>query len=206
MGEIFLTSDTHFCHNQEFLYGPRGFSSVEEMNEAIIENWNSVVKPGDIVYHLGDIMLGDNEAGINCIKQLNGQIFLIWGNHCTDKRKDLLFMDDRIRYKMLGGWYAWQLKYKKFSIYLSHYPTLTANFDNKHFSQHVINFHGHTHQTKNWINISNPFTYHVGLDSHNCTPIHIDEAIADIRNLWNELGNLPTPVKPQDLYPYGGII
>lgn len=204
MNEIFLTSDTHFCHNQEFLYGPRGFSSVEEMNEKIIENWNSIVKPGDIVYHLGDTMLNDNEKGIECFKRLNGEIFLIWGNHDTQNRTNALF--ETCRHKLIGGWYAWQLKYKKFSIYLSHYPTLTANFDDKHFSQHVINFHGHTHQTKNWIDISNPFTYHVGLDSHNNTPIHIEEAIDDIRNHWEELGRLPSSVKPQDIYPYGGFI
>ena len=191
MGEIFLTGDTHFCHNQAFLYGPRGCSSVEEMNEKIIENWNVVVKPGDIVYHLGDTILNDNEKGIECFKRLNGEIFLIFGNHDTQNRMNALF--DACRDKLRGGWYAWQFRYNKYSIYLSHYPTLTANFDEKHFSQHVINFHGHTHQiSTNWMDLTNPFTYHVGLDSHNCTPIHIDEAIIDIRSHWEELEKVYT--------------
>ena len=89
---------------------------------------------------------------------------------------------------------------------MSHYPTLTANYDQKKFSQHVIAVHGHTHQRSNWIDLKNPFTYHVGVDSHNNAPVHIDEVISDVRQRWNELGQLPTPSKPEDLYPYGGII
>ena len=201
--EIFFTADTHFCHQPEFLWGPRGFSNVEEMNEAIIERWNKVVKPDDIVYHLGDTMLNDNEKGIECMQRLNGDIFLIWGNHDTDARKNLIF--EKCRF-MDGGWHACVIKYGKLSLYLSHYPTLTANFDDKHFSQHVINLHGHTHQQKNWLDPNNPFMYHVGMDSHNCTPVHIDEIIADIRQRWNDIGHLPEMIRPQDTYPYGGLI
>ena len=202
--EIFFTADTHFCHRPEFLWGPRGFSNVEEMNEAIVERWNKVVKPEDIVYHLGDTMLNDNEKGIEYFKRLNGQLFIIWGNHDTQTRTNALF--EACRHKLIGGWYAWLIKYGKLSIYMSHYPTLTANFDDKHFSQHVINLHGHTHQQKNWLDPNNPFMYHVGLDSHNCTPVHIDEVITDIRQRWNDIGHLPKTIQPQDIYPYGGLI
>lgn len=203
MGEIFFTSDTHFCHQPPFLWEPRGFANVEEMNEAIIENWNKVVKQGDVVYHLGDTMLNDNEKGIECFKRLNGQIFLIWGNHDTETRRNMLFMDERTRHKMLGGWYAWLIKYGKLSIYMSHYPTLTANFNTgKYFSQNVINLHGHIHSKNNWMIPTNPFIYHVGVDSHNCTPVHIDEILSDIRQRWNEIGKLPQNLKPEDTYPY----
>lgn len=204
MNEIFFTSDTHFCHNQDFLYEPRGFTNPDDMNEAIIENWNKVVKPNDIVYHLGDTMLNDNAKGIECFKRLNGQIFLIYGNHDTSNRIDTLY--EACRHKMIGGWHAFVIKHGKQSIYLSHYPTLTSNFDDNHFSRHVINLHGHTHQRTNWLDPRNPFMYHVGVDSHNCTPIHIDEVMTDIKQRWNEIGQLPTSSKPGDLYPYGGII
>lgn len=201
--EIFFTSDTHFCHQPEFLWGPRGFSNVEEMNEAIIERWNKVVKTDDIVYHLGDTMLNDNDKGIECFQRLKGHIYLILGNHDTDARIDRIFRECRF---IDGGVYAKVIKFGKQSIYLSHYPTLTSNFDQKHFSQHVLSLHGHTHQQKNWINPLNPFTYHVGLDSHNCTPVSIEEVISDIRLRWNEIGHLPASVQPQDTYPYGGLI
>lgn len=189
-------------HKAEFLWKPRGFNSVDEMNEAIIENWNSVVKPGDIVYNLGDSIMSDNEKGIELYKKLNGTSFMIWGNHCTDNKKNLLAEHCHI----VGGWYAWLIKYGKLSIYMSHYPTLTSNYDQKHFSQHVLSLHGHTHQRTNWLDLKNPFLYHVGLDSHNNTPVHIDEVITDIRQRWEEIGRLPVQVQPQDTYPYGGLI
>lgn len=185
MSDVFFSSDTHFCHNQPFLYEPRGFQSVEEMNEAIIERWNKVVKPDDVVYHLGDIMLNDDIKGIEYFRRLNGQIFLIFGNHDSNKRKDLIAAE--CPYKMMGGWYAIPIKYSKFNLYLSHYPTLTANYDDRHLNQHVINLHGHTHQQTNFLNPSNPFMYHVGLDSHNCMPIHIDDIIKEIREEWKKL-------------------
>lgn len=182
MSETFFTSDTHFCHNQDFLFSPRGFSSVEEMNEAIVERWNSIVKPEDIVYHLGDTMLNDNEKGIEYFKRLNGTIYLIFGNHDTDARKNLLYSE--LAGKIIGGWYATLIKFNKLSLYLSHYPTLTANYDDKHFNQHVINLHGHVHSIIPWIDVENPFMYDVGMDAHNCTPIHIDEIIKAIKGRW----------------------
>ena len=197
MGELFFTSDTHFCHNVSFLYEPRGFSSIEEHDEAIVENWNRVVKPEDRVIHLGDVMLNDNEKGIEYIKRLNGEICIVWGNHCTDARKELLSTLPNVI--ILG--YAHVFKYKKFSIYLSHYPTLTANYDDRHLSQHVINLHGHTHQQANFLYPNNPFMYHVGVDSHNCTPVHIDEVMTDIRQRWQDLQTLKIPIA-DGLYSY----
>jgi calcineurin-like phosphoesterase family protein len=203
MGEIFITSDTHFCHIPNFLWEPRGFNSVEEMNEEIVERWNAIVKPEDSVWHLGDMALSNVLEAIEYINQLNGTILWIGGNHDTNKKiKTIIFDCGNVHWM---GW-AYNLKVGNINCYLSHYPTLTSNFDEKHFSQHVINFHGHTHQKTNWINPSNPFTYHVGMDSHNCTPIHIEEAIADVRQRWNEIEKLPTSAKPEDIYPYGGII
>ena len=204
MSNIWFTSDLHFCHNKEFLYVPRGFTNVQDMNEALVENWNKLVKSDDEVYNLGDFALNDIDAAIPYINRLNGTIRWILGNHDTEKKINKIIEECPA---VWGVGYADLIKYdKKFSIYMSHYPTLTANYDDKKFSQHVIALHGHTHQKGNWINPSNPFTYHVGVDSHNNAPIHIDEVISDVRQRWNELGQLPTPSKPEDLYPYGGMI
>jgi calcineurin-like phosphoesterase family protein len=181
MNNIWFTSDTHFCHEKEFLWKPRGFNSVEEMNEALVENWNKVVKPEEPVYHLGDLALTDMEKALPYLMRLNGTIYWIRGNHDTRKKIDY-FMDECPSIWDIG--YADVLKIGKHSFFLSHYPTLTCNFDEKKFSQHVINLHGHTHQQTNWLHADNPFMYHVGVDSHNCTPVHIDEVITDIKNRW----------------------
>lgn len=179
MSEIFITSDTHFCHVPSFVWEPRGFSSVEEMNEAIVERWNNIVKPKDIVYHLGDTILSNNEKGIEYFNKLNGEIFVIWGNHDSDNRKNILAAECS---NFRGGWYAYVIKHGKMSIYLSHYPTLTANYNaDKHFSTNVLAFAGHTHKKEKFLDENNPFLYNVCLDAHNCYPVHIDEAISDCR-------------------------
>ena len=172
-------------HDKSFLWEPRGFSSVEEMNEAIVENWNSVIKPDDEIWHLGDMALGDIDDACKYINQLNGVIRWIRGNHCTSKKINKI-IGECPAVREIG--YAYQFKYKKLNFYLSHYPTLTDNFDtNSHFNQHVINLHGHTHQQDNFLNINNPFMYHVGVDSHNMQPVHIDTIISDIRLRWYQL-------------------
>ena len=86
MNNIWIISDTHFNHNKDFILQPRCFSTVEEMNEGIIERWNSLVQFNDIVYHLGDMALGDINDAVPLIKRLNGKIRLAIGNHDTDAK------------------------------------------------------------------------------------------------------------------------
>lgn len=187
---IFITSDTHFGHDRDFIYGPRGFSSVQESDEEIIKRWNETVAPEDIVYLLGDIMLNDNENGIKCLKQLNGNIKIIFGNHDTDRRIALYTQvaeESQGKIEVLG--YATMLKYKKWQFYLSHHPTLTANSDDyeKTPRQHLVNLFGHTHQLELFYE-NNPYMYHVGLDSHGCYPVCIDTIIEDIKRRTSNTG------------------
>ena len=178
MSKIFVTSDTHFGHDREFLWGPRGFMSHVEHDTEVIRRWNEVVTPDDIVYHLGDVMLGDNEYGISCLKQLNGHIKIIPGNHDTQTRLDLYRMCENV--EVLG--YAEMLKYKKYSFYLSHHPTMTSNLEKApYLRMHLINLYGHTHQQKEFYN-DIPFMFHVGMDSNHCTPITLDDAIQKMKN------------------------
>lgn len=194
---IFFTSDTHFFHEQDFLYKPRGFESYEEMNEAIVERWNSVVMPNDLVYHLGDVVMSHYD--VTLLSRLNGTIYLIRGNHDTDNKLSAIYATGKVTNNAPT---SELIKFGKLSLFLCHYPVLTANHDDNHFSRHVINLHGHTHQTKNWLIADNPFIYHVGMDSHNSTPVHIDEVITDIRQRWDQLGRLPiAPTGIYNIYP-----
>ena len=84
---IFFTSDSHFGHARIIELCRRPFSDVNEMNEVLIQRWNSVVGPGDTVYHLGDFFMGPKET-VLLRKRLNGRIVLIKGNH--DKKDSLL--------------------------------------------------------------------------------------------------------------------
>lgn len=78
---IWFTSDTHFGHRNIIKFCNRPWNTVEEMDNALIENWNKVVKPEDIVFHLGDFAFATNGRWKEIINSLNGHIYLIVGNH-----------------------------------------------------------------------------------------------------------------------------
>ena len=177
MGNIFATADLHFGHDRAFIWGARGFKSIEEHDAEIIKRWNEVVTAEDDVYILGDLMLGDNAHGIYCLSQLNGKLHILTGNHCTSARQKLYHTLENM-VEFCGC--ATTIKYKKKQLYLSHYPTITSNMEaNPH--QAVFNLYGHTHQTTNFYN-GQPFMYHVGVDSHNCYPVLLDDVIIEIKN------------------------
>lgn len=58
--KIWFTSDTHFGHNNIMKFCQRPWKTVEEMDNALIQNWNSVVGENDIVFHLGDFAFAPN--------------------------------------------------------------------------------------------------------------------------------------------------
>ena len=183
MGKIFLTSDTHFGHDREFLWGPRGFRSIQEHDEAIIANWNEVVGSDDDVYILGDLMLGDNTHGVKCVERLNGKIHLIRGNHDTDTRLWKVYPSIKNIVEYCGC--ADMLTYKKYHFYLSHFPTLTANLEKESLKQCTLNLFGHTHQKDNFFQ-DLPYMYHVGLDSHHNTPVLLDDIIEEMKQKVEE--------------------
>ncbi len=79
----FWTSDTHFGHEGILRFEPvnRPFATVEEMNEVLVERWNAVVGPQDMVYHLGDVAMGKIADSLPVMSRLNGRKVLIPGNH-----------------------------------------------------------------------------------------------------------------------------
>lgn len=175
---IYITSDLHFNHNKDFIYKVRGFDSVYDMNEIIVNNWNSIIDPEDDVYVLGDLMLGNNEDGIKLIKQLKGNIHIILGNHDTDQRIEL-YNDC---YNVVEIVYATLLKYKGYTFYLSHYPTLTSNVDDKGLKHRVINLCGHTHTKDKFEHMSLGTIYHCEVDAHDMKPVNLDTIIKDLED------------------------
>ena len=180
MSDIWVISDTHFNHNKDFIFGgQRGFSSVYEMNEALIENWNKVVKPDDIVYHLGDMMLGQLEDGLKIIKQLKGRIYLAYGNHDTSSRLEAF---NHI-YNIEDIQFGYRLKAGKKTLLLTHYPTLTGNYD----ASKTYSIHGHTH-SPNKFDKNHELTYNVSCEAINCTPINLEQILFEIRQ-WAKIIN-----------------
>ena len=178
---ILQVISTFVSHDRAFIYEPRGFKNIYEMNETIIKNYNNVVQSDDDVYCLGDCMLNDNELGIKCIKQLKGNIHIVLGNHDTDTRKELY----KTCYNVIEVELALKLKYKDYHFFLTHYPCFTGNLEKESLKQCTCNLYGHTHQSTNFYQ-DIPFMYHVGVDSHNCTPVSIDQIILEMNNKATE--------------------
>lgn len=135
MKNIFFISDTHFGHANMLTFinydgtRMRPFSSVEECDELMIENWNKVVKPIDRIFHLGDIVYHCKNRD-EIMQRLNGEKILIKGNHDKDQL----------------GWY---MKYFK-DIRGTHH--IDGNYLLSHFPIHpdskgrfVRGLHGHIH-------------------------------------------------------------
>ena len=179
MGNIFVTSDLHFNHDREFIFKPRGFENVCNMNETIISNWNNLVCMDDDVYVLGDIMLGNNDLGIKMLKQLKGKIHIICGNHDTDTRRELY----KECYNVVEVLDATMIHYKGYHFFLSHYPCFTASLEKDNLKSCTCNLFGHTHQTTKFFEVDgkeHPYMYCCCLDAHNLTPVALDDVIEDV--------------------------
>ena len=128
-------------------------------------------------------MIGDNEVGENHLKQSNGNTKFIIGNHDTNSRIKIYE-----KYGEILG-YATVIKHKKKMLYLSHYPTLTGNFDDDKTGG-SLNLCGHIHTFDKFLDTDKGAIYHCEMDAHNCYPILLDDVIADIKNYYiNERGS-----------------
>lgn len=166
MPEIFFTADTHFYHRNIIEYCKRPYESVEEMNEAIVENWNAVVQKHDIIYHLGDVSFGTAEETRKVLSRLNGIKHLITGNH--DRRTkwhredpDLL----KFFFEIHGDYIKLKLD-KHTKLILCHFPRTT-------WDQGWYQFHGHTHGKYKDCHKQ----LDIGVDNCDMKPIHIIDAV-----------------------------
>lgn len=169
---VFLTSDTHFGHTKIIEHCKRPFSSVEEMDEVMIERWNAAIGLRDEVWHLGDFAFRTPDMR-RYFDQLNGRKKLIFGNHDDETTRRLAW--DEVRD------YA-EVKLNKQKIVLFHYPIQEWNGA----FRGSIHAHGHQH---------NPAAvtgshggrfarFDVGVDAWNFTPIPAETLLT----AWAESG------------------
>lgn len=174
---FFFSSDLHLSHNKDFIYAARGFSSIEEHDKTIIDNINNSVREEDTLFLLGDLIVGDNNKGMEYLRSINCQdVRVILGNHDTPARVELY--KSLPNFSVLGYSYLWKKGKKTFL--LSHYPTLTQNMDDdKKPWQKVWNICGHSHTKQLWDPITG--SYHVELDTNLCCPVSYEELVVNIR-------------------------
>ena len=160
---IWFTADTHFGHTNILKFDPRPFDSIEEHDEALIENWNSVVKAGDTVWHLGDFNFRSVKTTEWYRRQLNGNINLLRGNH-----------DDKDAWKNLSSKNlfastneAAYIRWDHQKIYMLHYGCRVWRASH-HGTWHL---YGHSHGDLPSMGKS----MDVGVMCHNYRPVSFDE-------------------------------
>jgi calcineurin-like phosphoesterase family protein len=81
MNNVYIIADTHFGHKKiiEFEKEKRPFATIEAHDYELMQRWNSVVRPKDTVWHLGDVFFGKD--GHKVLGGLNGVKKLVLGNH-----------------------------------------------------------------------------------------------------------------------------
>ena len=170
--KVWFTSDLHFWHKNICKYCDRPYESIEEMNEAIIANWNSVVKEDDVVFVLGDLGFCGIEKLRHLMSQLKGKIFLIQGNHDSDKVVDKLYEEGLIKdyFKLLEVTIINDEECPNQQLTLCHFPMI--DWYNKEKGAWMI--HGHQHQLPETPSCS-PKHYDVGLDKNGMTPISFEQ-------------------------------
>lgn len=171
---IWFASDFHFCHANVIKYDNRPFDNEKEMNEAIIENWNSKVGEDDIVFYLGDLSFDRDGIRTQAIlKRLKGKIHFILGNH-DDERVIRKFG----RFETVSDYINLSVKdldnpKKRQDIMMMHYAILS--WDKAHHG--AWHLHGHSHQS---LTKTNPEYYNrkvldMGCNGWNYGPVHYDE-------------------------------
>lgn len=186
---IWFTSDLHFGHQAVIDYCKRPFENVEQMNNVLVGRWNSVVRPDDTIYVLGDLALCPYRDFEHWGRQLQGHKILIRGNHDSyseGQYKRLGFqVFHEVKMKLAGQmvrlshfpyalpWYKRPFAYKSELRYMDKRPPRIAG---------EVLLHGHTH-TK-YQHADNRI--HVGVDAWDFFP-------ASAREIESILGRMKTP-------------
>lgn len=159
---MFFTSDTHFNHKNIIEYCKRPWQTIEDMNNGMIDKWNSVVGVSDTVVHIGDFAMGPKAERYGFVKRLNGKIILVKGNHDDVKNNVLTaagFSSVVDTYEFVDPKYG--------RVLCEHVP----NRMNKH--DYMLS--GHVHDT--WRHLGN--IINVGVDVRDFTPKTLDQLVSD---------------------------
>lgn len=175
--KLYFASDAHFGHSNVIKFDNRPYDDIREMDEAIITNWNSVVKPNDIVFYAGDMCMRSPNYLKPIVDRLNGDIYVALGNH--DRRRELEKLNrfkiirDRLEINVLDNDGKEGRNYQH--IVIDHYPLLVWN---KHHRGSWL-LHGHCHQSLKGTSIGDVYytrkVEDIGLNGWNYTPPSYDQ-------------------------------
>ena len=179
--------DPHFLHANVIKHCDRPFGDVEQMNEALISNWNASIDDKDDVIILGDLFYrGPRTRMHDILSELNGAKRLIVGNH------DYKWMHSQfekyfegVHQQLITEVYDFEDN-KYVPIYLSHYSHRV--WPKKHYG--CWHLFGHSHGGLD--DYPHGLSFDVGVDSWNYKPVHyptIKQRMHEIQDNINEAGS-----------------
>lgn len=167
---VFVTSDHHFGHANILGFTNRPYPTIDEMNADYVKRWNSKVKDGDTVFHLGDFTLSDIRTASKYFDLLNGHIFMLGLPWHHDKRW-LPYSNNIKNLTVLQALEVVVIPQQgyphPFKITLSHYPM--ASWEASYYG--MPHFHGHTHSNNK---ITAPHAVNVCVDAWNGYPVPLN--------------------------------
>ena len=170
---IYFTADCHFNHANIIKYTNRPFRDVIEMNNELIRRWNEVVKPNDIVYHVGDFAFKHKRDTRKITKQLNGTIIHIRGNHDWNNGIKTLIEDAT----MLFG---------NEVVLVQHRPPKSVS------ENYTLVLCGHVHDKWKYKIVDNVLVVNVGVDVWDYRPVSTGKILRFIHKIRKSEGLLET--------------
>ena len=158
---VFFTSDTHFGDHRTINIHRRPFESAAAMDAVLVERWNAVVEPDDVVWHLGDVARRPADVPA-LLARLNGVKHLLRGNNDPPATGEA------------AGWasvadYA-ELEVDGVALVLCHYPFRSWNGQHRR----SVNLHGHSHgKLKPMLR-----QFDVGVDARDFRPVTLADLLA----------------------------
>jgi calcineurin-like phosphoesterase family protein len=178
MANLWFISDTHFSHGNILKFvkkdgSPvRPFASVEEMDEHMIEKWNSVVRPQDKVYHLGDVAM--HRQAVQVIGRCNGHKRLVRGNH--DEYSTKLYM------QYFEEVYASRVLDKMIFTHIPIHAECLGRFN--------VNVHGHVHNNVPALHFG-PNYFNVSVEVIDYTPISLEDLKLRVKKQQESFSEIP---------------
>jgi calcineurin-like phosphoesterase family protein len=169
---VYFTADNHFGHSGARSLYRRPFASVAEMDRAMIDRWNSVVKPEDEIWHLGDFAVRQSSERVeDLLGMLHGSKHLVAGNN------------DDAAVTGRNGWQSLQhyveLVINGIRLVLCHYPFRTW----RDMGKGAINLHGHSHGRLK----PQPRQYDVGVDMWDFRPVRLEQVLASTKSTRSDM-------------------
>lgn len=201
---VWFTSDTHFYHENIIRFCNRPFwvnkdvyedeeyrgtvpaPDLEAMNAALVENWNGRVKPGDLVYHLGDFCFGAPHKWNDVLDKLNGDIVLVKGNHDIKNLRNNEMMARFLRIEEECYEYVRASDGNLYVLWLSHYPPTGSDNDPRELFRpkrdryYDLSLCGRVHTS--WKHHKGSGTINVGSDVWDYKPISLEDILVYSRS------------------------